>query len=112
MPRPATAVAPELKAALGEDVGLYRRALECMAESFGLGACAYLRRLLENQAAPLLRLLLAVKEDEGADREEIAEIEEAITRHAFDEKAKVLYRGTRASMRIGDDNAIKLVHKR
>lgn len=112
VPRPATVVAPELKVALGADVEVYRRALECMAESFGLGVCAYLRRLLENQANPLLRLLLTVKRDGGASQEEIGEIEEAITRNAFDEKAKVLYRGTSDSMRIGDDNAVKLVHER
>jgi hypothetical protein len=112
VPRPATAVPKEVSKALGEDMDLYRRARECQAESFGIGACAYLRRLLENQVNPLLELLLEVRRSEGAEQEELDEIEQALSNFAFDEKAKILYRSTPASLRFEGDNPIKLIHKR
>lgn len=111
LPKPGTSVAPELKLALGSDADIYRRALECINDSFGIGACSYLRRLLEDRVNPLLQLLLDIRRDEGALKDELDEIEDALTRTAFSEKAIVLYRKMPNSMKLEGDNPIKALYE-
>jgi hypothetical protein len=111
VPRIRGSVAPDLKAALGDDIELYRRARACLNDSFGIGACSYLRRLLEDRINPLLRLLLDVKRDEDAPQDELDGIEEALTRTAFKEKAKVLYREMPDSRKLEGDNPIMALYK-
>jgi hypothetical protein len=112
VPEPSIKVPPELENVLGQDVKLYQRAKICLNQSYGIAACAYLRRLLEDQVNPLLRLLFEVRTNENALQDELDELEEALTRTAFDEKATVLYGRMPDSMKFGGDNPIKLLHKR
>lgn len=68
------------------DLDLYRKALTSRNDSYGLGALAYLRRVVENRMNDLLDLLHeAAKQDENAT-EELKRIEEVKSSWRFDDK--------------------------
>ncbi len=52
----------DLLDALGDDADLYKKALACLSQSYGVAACAYLRRILEN-----LTVRLAKESGEGGE---------------------------------------------
>ncbi len=81
-------ISKELEEELGEDSELYKKALRNMNEGYGIGACAYLRRLLEKYINPLLQLLHDTKQDQGAGEEELLEILRAIDGKDFTTKSK------------------------
>ena len=70
------AVPPALDKLLGPDKTYYRRALTCMSQSYGLGACAYFRRVIENTMDDVLDRLKAVLEQEGGGEAAIKRLEE------------------------------------
>jgi hypothetical protein len=51
------AIPKEIKDELGDDSEIYQKALRNMNEGYGIGACAYLRRLIEKHINPLLQVL-------------------------------------------------------
>jgi hypothetical protein len=77
------------------DADLYRKALTSRNNSYGLGALAYLRRVVENKMNDLLDLLRQAAQDAAAV-EELKKIDEVKASWRFDDKiayaAKVLPR--------------------
>lgn len=98
------------KKALGSDAELYQRALDCISRSYGLGACAYLRRLVEHQIDPILRLILKVNEAAGADGSQLDEIRATIKGKNFDEKASLAYRVAPSTLIVEGTNPIKIIY--
>jgi hypothetical protein len=96
---------------LGEDAELYQKALRTMAEGYGIGACAYLRRLIEKHINPLLRLLSEVKKGQGAGEEELAKIEEAIASKNFTSKTSFAADIAPASIIVEGHNPLKEIHE-
>ena len=82
------AIPKDIKKELGEDAELYQKALRNMNEGYGIGACAYFRRLLEKYINPLLQLLHDVRKENGAKEEELKPILEAIDSKDFATKAR------------------------
>lgn len=104
-------VSSDVASELGEDEELYKRARVCMSQSYGIGACAYLRRLIENQIDPILDLLQDINEEEGND-EGIEEIEEVIRSTNFTDKSRVAYRVAPESIVVEGTNPLKIIHDR
>jgi hypothetical protein len=75
------------------DADLYRKALTSRNNSYGLGALAYLRRVVENKMNDLLDLIQQAARDDSAEAE-LKKIEEVKKSWRFDDKigyaAKVL----------------------
>lgn len=97
---------------LGEDAELYQKALRNMAEGYGIGACAYLRRLIEKHINPLLQLLYEVKKDQGASEGELAKIQEAISSKNFTTKTEFAAEIAPTSIIVGGHNPLKEIHER
>jgi hypothetical protein len=95
---------------LGEDTELYQKALRNMAEGYGIGACAYLRRLIEKHINPLLRLLYEVKKDQGVGEDELAKIDEAIASKNFTAKTEFAAEIAPASIIVEGHNPLKEIH--
>ena len=57
-----------------QDVQHYKHAKICISQSYGIGACIYLRRLVEDQINPLLENYLAKRQTENAGDTEIEQI--------------------------------------
>lgn len=97
---------------LGEDAELLKRALRCMGENYGIGACAYLRRLLEKHINPLLESLLEIRQEEGAGEEEVAKIREALNAKEFTTKTRYASEIAPKHLLVDGINPFKLIHER
>jgi hypothetical protein len=53
----------DLEKELGDDSILLKRAKTCTSQGYGLGACAYLRRLIENQINPTPKIFYPMPPD-------------------------------------------------
>lgn len=72
------------------DLNLYQRAKICISQSYGIGACIYLRRIVENQINPLLETHLEVREKEGAPTDELEKIRAIMGEPRMDSKVKLV----------------------
>jgi flagellin-specific chaperone FliS len=104
-------VPKEIAKELGQDAELYKRARMCMSQSHGIGACAYLRRLIENQINPWLQLLYELKEYENADQEELKKIDDAIKAKNFSQKTEIAYQFAPKYLTVKGINPLQQIHK-
>jgi len=110
LPPWSIAVSEDLERHLGPAAEHYKRALACLSQSYGLGACAYMRRVLEDTIDPLLKLELEVRRAEGADANEVDEISAAIEGKRFDTKTEIAYRHAPKAIIVHGNNPLKLIH--
>ncbi|MDP9479345.1 MAG: hypothetical protein M3R38_27340, partial [Actinomycetota bacterium] len=109
-PEPSVDVPPDVKEALGDDERLYRRARVCLNFSYGVAACAYLRRILENRIDPFLGIVRSMREDDGADEAELARIDEIARGKVASEKIRLAGEVLPDSLKMEGDNILLLLH--
>lgn len=85
IPELREAIDPRLDAALGESSGLYQKAVRSRSLGFGIGALAYLRRIVENTTDELMDLLQAHRWDEWTQQEK-EQFEVARTTYQYSQK--------------------------
>ena len=85
IPELREAIDPRLDAALAESSGLYQKAVRSRSLGFGIGALAYLRRIVEDRTDELMELLRANKWDEWT-QEEKEQFEVARTTYQYSQK--------------------------
>ena len=100
----------DLKKYLGQNETFYKKGLICLSQSFGLGACSYFRRVVENEINPLLNLLIKKKKDEGDSNENIEEYQKIKDGKSFTDKTKLAYEITPESLIIDGVNPFKELH--
>ena len=93
-----------------EDSELLKKAKIAMGQGFGIGACAYLRRVLEHQVDPILRLVLEARENEGAPDEDLARMRKTVEGKVGDDKMKLAYQHAPRSLVVDGINPLKLLH--
>lgn len=103
---------PDLLDALGDDAALYRRALICRSQSFGVGACTYLRRTLENQIQPLLEVVLESRAQAGASEDELQTVRDAMNGRTAEDKIRLANAVLPGSVQVGGENPIELIYDR
>lgn len=99
-----------IQKALGTDFVLYQRARALISEGFGMGACAYLRRLLEDQIDPLLDMLAELEEARGSTPERIEEIARIKGGRDFAQKARTVVAVLPASLSYSGGNPLITLH--
>lgn len=99
----------DLERELGDDAALYKKALILMSQSYGLGACIYLRRIIENHINPMLELILEARKSDGPD-EKAAEVKAAIDGRDFSAKIKVAAELLPSSLIVEGENPVKLIY--
>jgi hypothetical protein len=98
---------PELAKALGRgDTGLYRKALINANFGHGLGAVAYFRRVLENQANFLLELIVEAAKHAQAGTDELPCAEEIKNSGKVEEKLGFAAKILPAQFRPGGNNPL------
>jgi hypothetical protein len=95
---------------LGEDAEFYKRARICMSQSYGLAACAYLRRVLENQINGLLILIRDTHLEEGS-QEKGEKINELLHSKSLDDKLSKAYCYAPGVIIVEGSNPLKLIYE-
>jgi hypothetical protein len=84
-------ISRETKKHLSEDdIQHYKHAKICISQSYGIGACIYLRRLVEEQINPLLENYLAKRQTENADQTEIEQIRGIMAERMMADKIRLV----------------------
>ncbi len=107
MPRIDSDIAKEL----GSSCGFYVRALRSLNESYGIGACAYFRRMIEDYINPLLQLLHDFKKEEGAAPEELQKILDVKAGKNFSAKTEYAGQICPPSLIVQGMNPLKELHE-
>lgn len=100
----------ELRKELGASAMFYVNALQNLNFGYGIGACAYFRRMVEDFINPLLTLLHDYKKDSGASEEELQEIQKAIASRAFSEKTEFAAKICPPDLFVSGMNPLKELH--
>jgi hypothetical protein len=109
-PPPLVKVPRDLADALGDHAELYRRALICRNQGYGIGAFAYFRRVVEETMDEMLTLLGASLKEDGADAAVVARVETAKGARAFERKAEIAADALPESFRRGGFNPFGALH--
>jgi hypothetical protein len=94
-----------------EDHAFYVKALDCRNFNYGLGACAYMRRVVENRTNDLLDLIAAALKAEGVTGEPLADIAKIKESKAYDKKLELAQKLLPARLIKEGENPIKKVHE-
>lgn len=103
---PAPDVASSLERA---DLQLYKRALMNLSTGYGIGAMAYLRRVVENEVERLLASLQEAATDDG-DTSLAEEIAKARQSHNAEERLRLAGEAAPSWLRVGGHNPLKLLY--
>jgi len=104
------AIRGDIAANLGSDADLYKRAKTCLSQGLGLGACVYLRRVLENQVDNILNLLLVLKKQTGSPAGELTELEALLGDKRTDEKLLRAHKFLPHSLMVEETNPLKVIY--
>lgn len=110
IPRPSIEVPRDLEEALQNDIELYRNVKICLNESYGLAACAYLRRILENRITPLLEIIRQDMEEDGASEAALKDLDEIIEGTIASDKIARVGKVLPNALKVEGDNPILLVY--
>ena len=98
---------PDLETRLGPaNTALYKRALICRSQNFGLAALAYLRRVVENQMNSLLDLVVSAATAASFHPEELAKVEGIKKTGRFEAKAEFAAKILPPYLRPGGHNPL------
>jgi hypothetical protein len=104
-------IAPELERRLaGADLDLYQKALRSRNFNYGIGAVAYLRRVVENRMNDLLGLIAEAAQNLGFASGELVRLEDVRSRKSFDEKVDYAASILPPHLRTGGHNPIERLH--
>ena len=95
-----------------EDEQLFRRAQMSISQSYGIGACAYLRRIVENKIDRLLELHREKRNAEGADGAEIEKIDAVMKTIVFEDKVRLLRPELPSQIEVEGHNTVYLMYDR
>lgn len=104
------AIPNSVKKHLGSDSQIYTNAKICISQGYGIAACAYMRRLLEEQIGPILKLIIEAKTLMDPHDSSIDIIRSALESKSFDEKARVAYSHAPESIIVDGQNPLKKLH--
>jgi hypothetical protein len=110
-PEVPVAISTELQALLGEDELVFmRRAKTSLANGYGLGACGYLRRILEDRVDAPLQLMRALYESMGRDQKELEKLDRIIAGKNADKKLAKALELAPSSIIVEGSNPLRVLH--
>lgn len=92
------------------NLDLYRKALTSRHHAYGIGALAYLRRVVENRMNDLLDLLAEAAKGDESSIELLKEVEEVKAKRSFDQKISYAARLIPKDLKVGG-NPLDLLHE-
>jgi len=104
-------IAPDIAKSLGSDLDPFKKGLVCLGQGYGLAACAYFRRVLENRVDSILELLeryLATDPSTEKDAAEVAALRNGKVADVKLQKASAL---VPTSLAVAGHNPIRLLYE-
>jgi hypothetical protein len=102
-------VSKRMRKTLGDSLPLFQKALACMAEGLGIGAAAYLRRLIEEKTAALLDLVEHTSKLENDERT-LKNLAEARLARDATERLRIAAQQLPSILRPGDQNPLRIFY--
>lgn len=110
-PRPTIRIPDGIVKVLGESSALYRKALICRNQGFGIAALAYARRVVEDKTNALIEVVEDLATASGVSKEDVARIHAArVERATYDQKLKLASEAIPAALRPDGVNPIGLLY--
>lgn len=104
-------ISPALERQLdGQDLDFYKKGLRCRNFNYGIGALAYLRRVVENRMNDVLDLVGQVARESGFAAEELEQIEAVKRSRTFDDKVSYAAKILPPRLRPDGVNPIDTLH--
>lgn len=104
-------IATDVQKRLGNaDSKLFKNALICISQGYGIGACIYFRRVLENQINRLLEIYLKTRTADKAPQSELDYINQIITTIVAETKIKLISKTSVAAIPSFANNPITVTY--
>jgi hypothetical protein len=103
-------ISATVEEALGADAELYKKALITLSQGYGLGACAYLRRVVENNVHRILALLLELNRELGATGDELEALQAVIDSKVANKKLAEASRFLPPTLIVSGVNPLRLLY--
>ncbi len=101
----------ELEKALGDKITFYTKGMTCRHHSFGIGAHAYFRRLIEDTTDDILDSLAAAMREAGEEERAVKKVEDAKKLTQYEDKIEVASEAIPTHLRPGGQNPFALLHE-
>jgi hypothetical protein len=111
VPAPEISIAPELTERLGSSAIFYKNALILRQFNYGIGAVAYLRRVVDLHTDNLIDIMIDLSRTSGVAEEEIQQLQETKTETQYKEKLKIASELVPQRLRPGDVNPLGQLYK-
>jgi hypothetical protein len=106
VPPQSIAIPADLSDRLGATAGHYKKALVCRTQNFGIGAMAYMRRVVEEKTEELIDVVVELARTYGVDSKIISSLEQAKKQVRYEDKLKVASELIPSALRPGDVNPL------
>jgi len=110
-PRHSMGVALDFEQRLGDDSELYRKALVCRTQGYGLAALAYFRRLVENETNTLIDIVASLASVNPVAETEALNIRLAKQEATCEQKLRAASEAVPDSLRPGGINPLEVLHE-
>jgi len=100
-----------LEKALGKHAPLYIKGMTCRHNSYGIGAHAYFRRLIEETTDDMLDLLANAMEETGVEKSVIQKVRDAKSEIQYERKIEIAAGVIPDHLRPGGRNPFALLHE-
>lgn len=101
----------ELVGRLGSTASHYKKALTCRNSNYGIGAMAYLRRVVDEKTDELIDVMAELSRTYNASDEEIQRLLDSKTQSRYDQKLEVASELIPAALRPGGVNPLGQLYK-
>ena len=109
-PRHSMGVRRDFERRLGDDGELYRKALVCHTQGYGLAALAYFRRLVENKTNTLIDIVASLASVNPVAESEVPNIRLAKQEVTCEQKLRVASEAVPDSLKPGGINPLEVLH--
>lgn len=104
-------ISPELSERLGDTAAHYKKALVCHSQNYGIGAMAYMRRVVDEKTEELIDVMIELSEAAGLDKAAIAKLQGAKTEVRYEDKLRVASDLIPEAVRPGGINPLGQLYK-
>jgi hypothetical protein len=104
-------ISPELSARLGDMADHYKKALICRSQNYGIGAMAYLRRVVDEKTDDLINVMIELSEAAGVDAKDIARLQAAKSEARYEDKLRVASELIPQAIKSGGVNPLGQLYK-